>query len=150
MYSVHCTDLLRVKYEFPYAREYKTHRLEDAAIYKTLLSKVCFKRLCIGYCLFHRLLYKNFDSEVIFLRNLLIQYVLLRIMVHYRSYSLLLSITGHTGLKVCVEKSLLHQKFRTKPRETHYILFVKKNKIPFEVWTHFFGDITAQQYRDLT
>ena len=136
MYSVHCTDLLRVKYEFPYAREYKTHRLEDAAIYKTLLSKVCFKRLCIGYCLFHRLLYKNFDSEVIFLRNLLIQYVLLRIMVHYRSYSLLLSITGHTGWKVCLEKLPLHQKL---------YLVCKKNEIPFEVWTHFFGDITAQQ-----
>ena len=47
----------------------------------TLKFKPLEWKIVVYYSGFHVVLYKNIDAEVIFLRNILIQYVLLRIMV---------------------------------------------------------------------
>ena len=46
---------------------------------------------------------------------------MLRIIVHYRNYSLLhvLSVTGHTGSKGDLEKPVLQAKFCVKPDKMH-------------------------------
>ena len=77
---------------------------------------------------FHGVLYGNVDAEVIFLRNLLIQYVLLRIIVHYRTHSVSLCVTKHTGSKSWLKKSPLHQHFRTKPGEINNKYSVRLKK----------------------
>ena len=62
------------------------------------LSRACSIFVDFLYSAFHAVLYGNVDAEVIFLCNLLIQYVLLWIMIHQRSYSVLLSVDQKTVL----------------------------------------------------
>ena len=72
------------------------------------------------YFAFYRVLYKILIAELIFSNHLLIQYVLLRIILHYRFYSVLLVyVTGHTGSKGGVKKLVLQQNFCIESGKTH-------------------------------
>ena len=63
---------------------------------------------------------QNFGAELVFPSHLLIQYIPLRIIVKWRSYSVvLLSVTRHTGSKGGLEKLVLQTKFCVEPDKTH-------------------------------